>query len=270
VIVQFGKGCGVKANGIDIRTSQANRIIYHKDEDNIAMNLNEDFSDLITGAKVFLISGFNAMQSEALLSKRLESLARIMEKLPDDALIFYEDAGYYEPEFRQAIFRSLAGKECIVSLNEDELQEHLGRKLDFLNAFQIRDALEDLQSLVPESVIVVHTRYWALAYGDDAAKLSGALRGGVTMATTRFCYGDEFTAEDYSEVARLPANEEGTAFTDEVNRLLEDRICCLPVAHVDQSNATTIGLGDAFIGGFLCALSVRGMAEAASHREPQE
>ena len=104
VIIQFGKDTSVKASDIDICSSQANRIIYHHDDDNIVMKLNEDFAELITDAKVFLLSGFNAMQSEILLRRSLESLLRIMTKLPKDALIYYEDGGYHEPKFRQVIF----------------------------------------------------------------------------------------------------------------------------------------------------------------------
>lgn len=262
LIVQFGKDTCVQANDIDICASQANRIIYHNDDDNIAMNLNEDFSNLITEAKVFLLSGFNAMKSEALLTDRLASLLRIMAKLPPDALVYYEDAGYYEPRFRQLIFYTLEKKINIVSLNEDELQTQLGRRLDLLNAFQIKEALVDLQKLIPVPVIVVHTRYWALAYsashpvgdGENAASFAKALKGGITMATTRFCYGDDFTVENYKEIETLSPNQEGALFAEALNKLLGDKICCLPVAHVEQSNATTVGLGDAFVGGFLPAL----------------
>lgn len=108
LIVQFGKDDRIKVGDIDICANQENRIIYHNDDDNITMNLNEDFSDLITGAQVFLVSGFNAMRSEALLLKRLESLGRIMKNLPGDAVIFYEDGGYYNTKLRQRIFSFLA------------------------------------------------------------------------------------------------------------------------------------------------------------------
>jgi ADP-dependent phosphofructokinase/glucokinase len=254
LIVQFGKDTCVKAGDIDICTSQANRIIYHHDDDNITMNLNEDFADLITDARVFLISGFNAMTSEALLTRRLESLLSIMETLPKDALVYYEDGGYYEPKFRQVIFRALAGNIHIVSLNEDELQGYLGRRLDLLDVLQIKEALVELQEIIPVPVIVVHSRYWALAYGEDAARFSKALKGGITMATTRFCYGDDFTIEHYKNIERLVANQEGAIFANVLNKLLGDNVWCVPVADVEQSHATTIGLGDAFVGGFLSAL----------------
>lgn len=255
VIVQFVEGTSVKVGDIDVTARQANRIIYHRDDDNIAMKLNPAFADLITEAELFLVSGFNAMQDEKLLVRRLASLARIMKALPKDAVVFYEDAGYYEPSFRQMIFGLLAGRESIVSLNEDELQEHLHRSLDFLDPRQIAEALADLQKLIPAPYMVVHTMYWALAYGVGAARFSDALRGGVTMATTRFCHGDDFTAENYREVEALSPQQEGEVFAQALKKLLGSNVCCVPVARVDPSNATTIGLGDAFVGGFLAALS---------------
>jgi ADP-dependent phosphofructokinase/glucokinase len=152
------------------------------------------------------------------------------------------------------IFRTLARNINIVSLNEDELQGHLDRRLDLLNASQIKEALVELHALLPVPVIVVHTRYWALAYGEKAASFSKALKGGITMATTRFCYGDDFTVENYKKIETLPPNQAGAIFADALNKLPGHKICCVPVAHVEQSNATTVGLGDAFVGGFLPAL----------------
>lgn len=254
LIVQFGKGTRVRAGDIDICTDRPNRIIYHHDEDNIAMRLNEGFADMITEAKVLLVSGFNAMQSRELLVSRLESLLRIMRKLPQDALVYYEDASFYDPSLSRLIHSRLANRISVFGLNEDELQSYLGRKLDLLDAFQIKEALEALQKLIPVPIIVVHSMYWALAYGKNALRFENALKGGVTMATTRFRYGDDFTVENYREIANLPPNQEGARLSDALKGLLGSRICCVPVPQVDQSNATTVGLGDAFVGGFLPAL----------------
>ena len=254
LIVQFGQDTCVQAGDIDICTDHPNRIIYHNDTDNISMNLNEDFADLIAEAKVLLISGFNAMQSETLLTDRLASLSRIMAKLRQDTVVYCEDAGFFDPSFSQLIYRTLAKNITIVSLNEDELQDYVDRKLDLLNVSQITDALVDLQKLISVPVIVVHTKYWALAYGDNASRFSKALKGGVTMATTRFRYGDDFTVENYKQVEGLPPNKAGATFAEAINGLLGDKIYCVPVAQVEQVNATTVGLGDAFVGGFLPAL----------------
>lgn len=74
------------------------------------------------------------------------------------------------------------------------------------------------------------------------------------MATTRFRYGDDFTVENYKQVEGLPPNKAGATFAEAINGLLGDKIYCVPVAQVEQVNATTVGLGDAFVGGFLPAL----------------
>ncbi|MFZ1770208.1 MAG: ADP-dependent glucokinase/phosphofructokinase [Caldilinea sp.] len=254
LIVQFGNTTCVCAGDIELYTSRANRIIYHHDNDNIVMRLNEDFANLIADAPIFLISGFNAMQSKELLTYRLETLLRIMEKLPKDALVYYEDAGFYDASFSALIHATLAKKITIFSLNEDELQAHLGKKLDLLDALQVKDALADLQTQVRVPIIVVHSMHWALAYGQGAGRVAKALKGGVTMATTRFRYGDNFTVENYKEIEGLAPNPAGARFADAIQALLSEKVCCVPVAQVEQSNATTIGLGDAFVGGFLPAL----------------
>jgi len=254
LIVQFDKGAQIRAGDIDIRASRPNRIIYHNDQDNIIMRLNEAYGDLITHARVFLISGFNAMQSEELLRDRLATLQRIMGRLPADALVFFEDAAYYNPAFCELTLAELGPHLDIYSLNEDELMAHVGRTVDLLHPEEIRDALAALHKRSPIPTIVVHSMYWALAYGEDAPRMARALKGGVTMATTRFRYGDDFTESHYRQTEALPPNEAGAHFAREIEALLGNRVCCIPVAHVEQANATTIGLGDAFVGGFLPAL----------------
>lgn len=255
LVVQFTKGTTVRTDKIDIRAPQANRVIYHKNKDYFAMNLDEGFADLLTEAKVFLVSGFNAMQSEALLADRLASLERMMTSLPEDALVFFEDAGYHEPKFRQMVHGSLARRNYVFSLNTDELQEYLQRKLNFLDAFQVERALTDLKRLIPRPVIVLHTMHWALAFGEEAAGFAKALKAGTTMATTRFCYGDDFTAQDHARVGAFAPDPEGAAFSDALRELMGASVFCVPVAGVNQvrDDATTIGLGDAFVGGFLAA-----------------
>jgi ADP-dependent phosphofructokinase/glucokinase len=254
LIIQFGQGTRVRAGDIDLCAARPNRIIYHDDHDNIRMAINEDYARLITEARVFLVSGFNAMHSAELLRERLATLLRVMAALPPDAVVFYEDAGFYDPSFSCLILAVLGPHISIYSLNEDELQAHVGCQVDMLDAAQVSAALAGLQTLLAVPLIVVHSMYWALAYGSGAVRLQAALQGGVTMATTRFRYGDDWTVENYQEIAGLPRNEQGAAFAVAIAALLGDRVCCVPVAQVTQTDATTIGLGDAFVGGFLPAL----------------
>ena len=254
LIVQFGKDVRVKAGDIDIRASQANRLIYHSDDDNIAMNINEDFAELAIEAKALLISGFNAMQSKPLLVARLESLKRIIKRLPQDALVFYEDGGYFDLDFSLLIYRALGKSIDIFSLNEDELQAHLKRKVDLLDAAQVQTALADLHKQLRIDTIVLHTRHGALAYGHGASRFAKPLKVGTSLATARFCYGDDFTAQHVRHIASRPPRADSAAFAEAIQAMPGDKIVCAPVADVPSMKAVTIGLGDAFVGGFLSAL----------------
>lgn len=252
LIVQFAADSHVHAGDIHICAQRPNRIIYHADTDNIRMELNEHFGEIMAGARVFLISGFNAMHDAALLEQRLQTLGRIMARLPAAAQVFFEDAAFFNPAFNARLRAVLGSRINIYSLNEDELQAHLGRTLNLLDAVAVRDALAELPALIPAPVLVVHTMHWALAYGANAQAMAAALKGGVTMATTRYVYGDDFAAEDYAQTAKLAPNPQGAAFTAELARLLPaDACCCVPVALVQTAQPTTVGLGDAFVGGFL-------------------
>ncbi len=254
LIVQFGAGDRVCAGGIDLRARQPNRLIFHCNADRIAMKLAPEFADLIADARVLLISGFNAMQSQRLLEERLATVSRMLARLPDGAKVFLEDGGYFDPRFRQVVYRTLGRRVSVYSMNEDELQEHLQRKVELRDAGQVRKALDDLHRIIPAAAIVLHTGHWALAHGAGASKFAGALKAGVTMATTRFRYGDGFTVANYREIERRAPSVEDAEFAEAINAIRGGELYCVPVAEVEQAKATTIGLGDAFVGGFLPAL----------------
>ena len=254
LIVQFSAGDRVKAGDIEICARQPNRLIYHCNADRLAMRIAPDFADLIGDARVLLVSGFNAMQSTPLLRERLREVRQLLERLPKDAKVYVEDGGFHERLFRELIQATLGDRINIYGMNEDELQSRLGRKIGLDDPGEVRRALQDLHRALPSAAIVLHTRHWALAYGRDAGRYADALRAGVTMATTRFRYGDDFTRADYCEIASRAPNQKGAGFARAFNARSGDSAVCVPVADVSQENATTVGLGDAFVGGFLPAL----------------
>ena len=254
LIAQFERGSRIKANDIDISAGASNRLIYHSNPDNIAMRINDDFGDLLSSAEVMLVSGFNAVQDEAQLLDRLHSVLRLLRRLPENALVYAEDAGNMTPRHHQLILQKLGKRVDIFGMNEDELQGHLGRTLNLLDAPQMLHALQDLRRLNPIPTLVVHCRHWALAYGESAARFQGALQAGADLATTRFLHGDDFTARDYEAIRRAPRSEAAQSFACAIQRIGGGSVACAPVADVSQSGGTTIGLGDAFVGGFLPAL----------------
>jgi ADP-dependent phosphofructokinase/glucokinase len=257
LIVQFGGDTRVRAGDIDIRTERANRIIYDNDRDNILMELDPGLAALASDARVFLISGFNAMQSEDLLADRLTSLLVILRTLPSDALVFYEDACFHNPSLSAQVRKALIEDIDIYSLNEDELQCHLDRKIPLLDPTEVYASLLDLRRLLPGPALVIHTRNWALVFGPGAGRYAKALKGGITMATVRLRFGDDFTPAEYEETEGLPAEEPGSRFAVALSGLAGSEVCCLPSVQVEERRVTTIGLGDAFVGGFLPALVER-------------
>ena len=254
LIVQYCKDTCVQAGDISIRTKQSNRMIYVNDDDNLLMKLAHGFASLAADTRVFLISGFNAMHSSDLLAERLETLLEIIASLPSDALVFYEDACFHDPTLSVQVHKALSDVIDIYSLNENELQEYLGREIALLDAVDVYAALKDLSRLIPVPLFVIHTQYWALAFGSHADRYAKALQGGISLATTRFRCGDDFSRSDYLETERLPAQAEGVQFAAALSKLAGDMVCCIPVVQVNETRVTTIGLGDAFVGGFLPAL----------------
>ena len=67
-----------------------------------------------------------------------------MRALPDSAVVYYEDGGFYDDRLRKIIRDGLEDKIHIHSMNEDELQGYLGRKVDLLDETQVASALRDV------------------------------------------------------------------------------------------------------------------------------
>ena len=258
LIVQFTEGAHIRTSLLDIGAARPNRIIYDNDPENVEMKLNEDFSKFCPDAKVFLISGFNAMQSAAVLRERIDTLLHIMRTLPDSAVVYYEDGGFYDDRLRKIIRDGLKDKIHVQGMNEDELQGYLARKVNLLDETQVASALRDVRSLIGVRTVVVHTRHWAAAFGGNAAALAPALESGIALATTRLRFGDDFTLQKYLSTLSLPDAAESVAFARRLRSVLPD-VLCAPSKWVLEKNVTTIGLGDAFVGGFLAKLSETGV-----------
>jgi ADP-dependent phosphofructokinase/glucokinase len=260
LIVQYHANTRIDSNDIHLKTSRANRVIYTNDLDNEQLPIHPDLAELLADAEVFLISGFNSIQNMMLAEDRLQTIREILQKLPPHVTVFLEDACYHRPEIGEIIRKNLIKYIDIYSLNEDELENYCKRPVILTNPDDMRKALEELHIIIPCDLLVVHTRFWALAYGKQAASYKKALLGGITMATTRFRFGDDFTQENYIETGRLLTEEKGTLFAQEIQHVLGSMVCCIPSFFVPEQDVTTIGLGDAFVGGFLPTLTGQGRA----------
>ncbi|MDQ0848916.1 ADP-dependent phosphofructokinase/glucokinase [Arthrobacter sp. B3I9] len=255
LIVQFSQGDAVQVGDVVLQAPHSNRVIYTNDPPNTAMLLSDQLGTLLDTADVFLVSGLNVMNDPSALEERLQELRSLIGRLPAGARVVYEDAGFHIPAFGDRVRTAMAAMVDVYSLNEDEMQAHLGREVDLLDATEMEGALLQLRSVVPAKTLVVHTKYWSTAIGHDAGGYAGSLRGGITMASTRFCLGDDFTGADYLAVGQLPANLAGAEFSVAVEERLGSLVRCIPALALHPDVPTTIGLGDSFVGGFIAALA---------------
>lgn len=254
LIVQFSAGTRVRVGDIDILAPHPNRIIFANDPPSRELVLSDQLGSVLRDASVFLVSGFNVMQSRALLEQRVDELKRHMSQLPPDALVIYEDSGFHRPALAGQVWQLLRGSLDVHSLNEDEMQAYLGRTLDFLDPIATATALRELGELLGTPTVVVHSKYWALALGRDAPSFAAALHGGITTASARYVHGDDYTLADYEKLAALRPSGASAEFAGALRAQFGDRVCCVPANMLAVRNATTIGLGDSFVGGFIAAL----------------
>lgn len=250
LIVQYPPGTVIRFDDGEIVSPSSNRLIFANDPPNRSMAIAPELGDALTEARAFLVSGFNTMQDEALLERRLTDLDAALEHLPADALVYYEDAGFYVRRFAERIWAHLLQRIDVYGMNEDELQEYVDRPVDLLDPADVAAALLAAHRLIPVPALLVHTQHWAIAVGPAAAGHRDAVASAVQMAATRFRLGDGFTASDFEATALLSRSARGEDVVEGVERMITGA-AGVPAFRIDTATPTTIGLGDSFVGGFL-------------------
>jgi ADP-dependent phosphofructokinase/glucokinase len=177
------------------------------------------------------------------------------EEMQEGGLIFFEDAGYHRPGFRNIVMKSVSQYCSFFSLNEEELQNYLGRKIDFLSVGSVVKALTEITTLIPVPILIIHTKAWSAILGSDFMKYQECVVSGMIMATTRYIYGDAFSIENFESTKMLPRNTVSSTLAKVINRELGNSGVFIPAYEANCLTPTTIGLGDSFVGGFLLELS---------------
>jgi ADP-dependent phosphofructokinase/glucokinase len=257
LIIQFPVGATVRIGDVALTASHANRLIYSNDPPNQTLFLSDELPAALELASLFLISGFNSMRDAAALDERLAQLRAAMVALPRGAVVFYEDSGFHRPELSVRVRSALLEVIDVYSMNEDELETHLGRTIDLLDPEAVRAALADVAVLIPARALVVHTKYWSAIVGEDAEHYRDALQGGITMASTRYRFGDRFTPGDYAGMSEQTRHPGGVVLATALETAMPGLVC-IPAFLLDDPHPTTIGLGDSFVGGFIAALVLGG------------
>ncbi|WP_308467903.1 ADP-dependent glucokinase/phosphofructokinase [Rathayibacter soli] len=255
LIVQLPeRGC-IKLIDGDIPIEGPNRLIFVNDPPHVQMGLSSDLEESVRTAQLVLVSGFNAMNDIDLLNERLTELRSTLKVRPAAATVMYEDAGFHSPRLQTSVREHIAPMVDVYSMNEDELQTHLGRTVDLLNVDSVAHALDDARALIPGPTLVIHTRHWALASGHGAARLAPGLRGGISAATARYVYGDRVTAARVAAITQINPPVAHQRFAESITRAGSEPITSVPAYSISVEHPTTIGLGDCFVGGFLAALA---------------
>ena len=254
LIVQFAAGSTVVLAGTPIRSAHPNRVILTNDLPNERLVISDDLDEALAHAPVFLMSGFNTMKDPALVAQRLDRLRTAVRRMPPAGLVLYEDGGFHDRAIGAQVRAGVVDLVDVFSLNEDEWQAHLGRPVDLLAPADVEAGLRDLQGIIPAPTLVVHTKFWSAAVGDDAQRWAPVLRGGIAMASTRFCHGDAFTAADHARVAAGRAHPAGAVFAGDLERRGRGGVACVPALLLDVTHPHTVGLGDSFVGGMVAAL----------------
>lgn len=261
LIVQYPAGSVVHLADGDVVAPAANRVIVANDRPNREMAIAAELGGELADADAFLISGFNTMQDPALLEHRLDELQTAMVRLPESALVYYEDAGFYRREFAAIARDRLLARIDVYGMNEDELQEYVRRDIDLTDPVDVADALDQAHRLIPVPALVVHTRFWSIAVGPGAARHRAAVDAAVRVSATRYRLGDVFDGDDLAETARLPRHPDGERVVAAVQAHRPDAVGVAAVV-VTTDAPTTIGLGDSFVGGFLSAVGASASADA--------
>ena len=256
VILSYQANVRIRANDIDFTTPRENRVMFSRDIDSLNMLISQDFAPMIREARVFLLSCFSEVLDFGIMEKRMEETRRLLQALPQDALVVMEDGCYIVKEHRYYAHEKLRGVVDILSMNEDELQEYMGRRIDILNPDEVLEAVQYAYEKSGIPTLIVHSAMWALAYGERANTLESVLRGGIALASTRFCHGDEFGISEYEKVKGLPETDTGMEFARQIAGKAQLPLCCVPTKDMGfVKNPTVVGLGDYCAGGLLPELA---------------
>jgi len=255
VIVQFPAGASVVVGGRTVVAPRANRVIYVNDRPNAELVVAEEFGEAASRADVVLVSGLNSIQDVGLLDRRLDDVRRHLARRRPGAVAVYEHGAFHAPRCGDLVVRRLGSCVDVWSCNEEELQEHLHRRIELLSPQQVLDAVRQVRDSVGAETLVVHTRRWALALGGAEPLRRAMVVGGLRLAGARYRHGDEVTATHLAGVAGWPRQPDAVAFAEALEHAAGGDLTCRAAYALEVATPTTIGLGDAFVGGLVAALA---------------
>ncbi len=257
VVFSYPAGVHIQVNDIDFVTPRENRMMFSRDLDSLNMVISPGFASLIGDAEVMLISCFSEVLDEAVLKERLSQLDRLLDALPEKAYVVCEDGCYIKKEFRIYVHKALRKRANALSMNEDEMQEYIGERIDMMDPKKVLEALQYIYDRIEIPLLIVHSAAWTIAYGKDASSMGHVLEGGTTLASVRFRYGDAYGVKEYERTAELAVRQDSLLFGRQITQMSDREICCVPSKDLSfVKEPVVVGLGDSFAGGLLPELTL--------------
>lgn len=257
VVFSYPGKAHIQANDIDFVTPRENRALFSRDIDSLKMVISQGFAPMIKDAEVMLVSCFSEVLEKEILEERMKELNQLLEALPEQAFVLLEDGCYVNKEFRIYVHEALHEKLNALSMNEDEMQEYIGRRIDIMDAKEVLNALRYIYDNIQIPLLIVHSAAWAIAYGKDAKSMGHVLEGGINSAASRFQYGDQCGTAEYEKTAGLAVRQDSITFGSDLERLSDREICCIPSKDLSfVKHPVVVGLGDSFAGGLLPELTL--------------
>ena len=264
VIVQYPHGAAVRLVDGMVVAGRPNRVILVNDEPNERMVLSRGLPAALRQASAVLISGLNTMKKADDLRARLAELAGMLRGVPQGVPVVYEDAGFHDEAMRAVVLEVMPSLASVHSLNEDEARHYLGRQVDLTDPQEVAAMMRGLKGILGAPTVMVHTSRYAACIGAEAGLCREAARAGCLLASTRFAHGDRYGRAEYDAVAVSPREPVGIALAGAPG-LGRAGVLIAPGYDVRAATPTTIGLGDAFIGGVMAHLAASdgGLREGA-------
>ncbi len=265
LIVQYSKGDKIRVRGKEYEVALSNRIIIDYDQVHKIMPVRRDFLDYLEehAEKIssYDISGFNAIREQEVLEGRIRELAehyRIIKEKNPNIVIYFESAHYISSQIRDALYDGIGEYMDIMGMNEEELEDLTKRKAHPVDKEDIESVLNGLDyvlELYPAKGIVMHSKDYALYYGEPMATvdIEMGLTLGNLMSGTRARIGKYGTKEDCRKSLELGLSRIGLEFAERLSHIQRKHTAVLVPSRYMEKPRYTIGLGDTFVAGMqLC------------------
>ncbi len=258
-IVQFSEGDELHLGRETIRCPQSNRIILPYDDINKHLVLNPSYFHHICEMRAdvasVVISGFNAMVAEGLLLTRLQEVVQALKPITAAKIpVYLEDGGYHKPAYKQHVLQQLGPVVDVFGMNEDELRDTLGsphKSVDFTDLHSILNGLECVFDQYSVRNVIVHTKDFALYYGQDRYdEIEAGLTVANALAGARTSIGRDATLDELYTTLALPESPQGRLLQQQAQNTISNRYLVVSPARCIAQPTCTVGLGDTFVAGF--------------------